>query len=30
MAPACEPGDEVEVVLRAADPLTRRVDLDVV
>ena len=26
----CEPGDEVEVVLRAADPLTRRVDLDVV
>jgi exoribonuclease R len=26
----CEPGDEVEVVLRAADPLDRRVDLDVV
>jgi ribosomal protein L14 len=25
-----EPGDEVEVVLRAADPLDRRVDLDVV
>ncbi|MGH9113776.1 MAG: RNB domain-containing ribonuclease [Acidimicrobiales bacterium] len=29
-ARACEPGDEVEVVLRAADPLTRRVDLEVV
>ena len=26
----CEPGDQVEVVLRAADPLARRVDLDVV
>jgi hypothetical protein len=26
----CRPGDEVDVVVRAADPVARRIDLEVV